>query len=400
MFRHAIHLALLLSICGVAGCQTDQTTPIVADTSPLAPEAMRPMVQGGIVPEQRLLDPNRVVARVNDQIITVRTILAEIGDAVEAARQPEDDSKSAEERANERVRMLLMEYSLRLVMRRLQLETAEKLGVTVTKDDMVRAVASAEAAAQKRGTTLEEDLRARGEPRWEWEGRQRRIILGDKYMAMAMGEMQPVSPETRAIADTRVRPTEIRSYYDRHREDFRQEKAAKVDAIFLRYVDFDSDRNPGTDAETWANNRARSIIARARGGAGGGGEPFDRLVKEVHGEPLSAFQNPFKPGERNGDFVEEFAWGAAIGDVSDPIPLPPGLLILKLVSKTGDRVLPFGEVKDAIARGLGTLKRSAAIMKIQKELLRDAVVEPRALKQRLKDLMARDLEKVLTELSR
>jgi len=379
-----VSLLLLMTFLLVACNSTEETTTASAPGSGLEGVGSAPMVSEEEVPEQELLDPNRIVARVNDEIITVRSIQAEYGDALLTIGEPTDA----------RYRQALDRFALDMIIGRLFLQAAERLGVDITEQDLERMVKEAEEQLKKRDTTLDEDLRSRGVARWEWEEEQRKKLVIQKYFNIALGREGPSSPELRPLVDFYVRPMEVRGYYQRNIEKYQQDEQAKVGAIFIRVADFEQ---PGVDmieARDAAKAYASLLLARARGG-----EDFAQLVDEAHGGPLSAFEKPVKRSDQQLDFVRNFIWDAEVGDISDLNMTPAGFVVLKLEDYHTARVLPYDEAKADINIQIQYLKFTAAQLKVQLSLLKESVVEPAAFKRELKRRFQAQTEEVLDALS-
>ena len=370
---------LCLTLLVAAGCSSTPETPLVAGTGALEPERASPAIgSGDEVPQQALLDPNRVVARVNDQTLTVRSIDAQFPAVLRTFEGSDAQLRSA-----------LDQLTLRLIADRLFLEAAARLGIQITKEDLAKVREQFEKEAIARGTTMEADLAARGIPMWEWEEEQRRMILRDRYIYMALGRMQPRSPETRAEFDAFVRPSEVREWYDRNPDRFRQRDEAKLAAIHVSDRKFDGDR-----AKALA--LAAGIAARARAG-----EPFEKLTEEVHGDtPFTIFDQAFDrdEGKKYAPEVQEFAWTNTAGAISDPIRTPIGYLVLRLETRQDARVVPFDEVRKGIEDHLYGLKMTIGRLKLQLDLLEDAVVTPRRFKDAIRIGLKAEIAKSLTEL--
>lgn len=363
---------LLLLAALAAACSSTPETPVVAGGALARERDAPPIGTGEDIPEPELLDPNRVVARVNDQTITVRTITAAIG-------RPEGSP--------EQIRQALDYYTTGIIADRLFLEAAQRMGIEVTKADLERARQAFEEKAKERGTTLEDDLARQGIPLWEWEQEQRRQILKEKYRYMALGQMQPVSPDTRAEYDAFVRPVEVRDYWERTRDEYREKEEAKLAGVLVLNGRFDGD-------ERKAKEYAEQLVERARGG-----EDFAAIVKEVQGDsPLGMFEKPFDRKQGFAPGIAEFAWNAPVGSVSDPIAMPAGWLVLKLERRQEARDPGFLEVRDQVEDRVYGLKLAIGTMKIQLDLLDDAVVTPRIYKDRLRKALKIRISEALREL--
>jgi hypothetical protein len=268
------------------------------------------------------------------------------------------------------------------------------MGLTISREDLEMVAAAEEVEARKRGVTLEDDLVARGLARWEWEEEQARDLKIRRFLAVALGDVNVPVPEYRPWEDTYVRPAAVRAYYERNLEEFQQIEQARVGAVLVRLRDYRKDGEHESATRNRAEQVARSIVKRARGG-----EDFDRIVEEFHEKPLSSYAEPFQRGERP-EAVESFVWSAKVGDVSEPMLMGRAFLVLKLVERTEDRVVPFEEARPELELFLSGLRREAANIQLQLQLLDRAVIEPARLKARLKDRLHRDLGKVLAALSK
>lgn len=376
---------LLLMALALVGCNsTEEGTPIVAVPDSGLGGASTPLVSEEEVPEQDLLDPNRVVARVNDEIITVRSIQADYGDALLTIGDPSDA----------RYRQALDRFALDMIIGRLFLQAAKRLGVDIDKADLERMVKEAEEQLKKRDTTLDADLRSRGIARWEWEEEQRKKLVIQKYFNIALGREGAISPETRPLVDFYVRPMEVRGYYERNIQDYQQDEQAKISAVFVRVSDFEQPGKSMDDAAEAAKAYALLLLSRARAG-----EDFNKLVEEVHGGPLAAFAKPIQRSDQQLDFVRDFAWTARVGDVSDLNTTPAGFVILKLEDYQVARVLPYEEAKEDIILQIRSYKFTAAQLKVQLSLLKESVVEPTAFKRVLKQRFLEQTEQVLNLLA-
>lgn len=379
--RHA-RLGLVLLLL-TAACAGGPETPIVATNSPLAPESVPPVIPSEEAREPSLLDPNRVVARVNDEILTVRSLRAQSGDALRAMSVGDEEN----------LIRVLDEITLRVIQERLFLTAARRLGVVVTEEEMEEEVARREKQLADRGTTLEEDLRSRGIPRWEWEADARRDLVVVKFLRMKVGVEAPMSPETRASVDTYVRPVEVREYYERNLDTWRQSEFATADALIVRFRDLQREEGLSpSEAEARAREMAEGYVSRLR--AGESPEDLPPAAERLD-MGLDHFVRGTKPA-----YVEEFAWTAPVGSVSDPIHTPPGYLILTLRERQEAKTLSFSEAKDEIYERLRALKFEIAQWRIQAELLEESVILPGRFRRDLERIIRDKTREALVEMAR
>jgi hypothetical protein len=263
----------------------------------------------------------------------------------------------------------------------LVLEAAKRHGVTVTRAELEAEIEKYEKKLlAERETTLEEDLEARGLARWEWEAQLERELITNKLRAMFLGRASPISPETRAIVDIWVRPIELKEFYERNLEDFRVPEEAKVEAIWLRFARFAEEGRGGIGIRDLAKEAADEVVRKARAGG-----DFLEIMAAYH-EPLGTYAEPFGRGIQR-EPVEKFVWDekTEVGQISDPIELGSGFLILKLERRQAEGYRSFEEVRDVIERFLQNAKINLAQFDLQLALLRESVVTPRMYKVALEN---------------
>jgi len=149
---------------------------------------------------------------------------------------------------------------------------------------------------------------------------------------------------------TAVSDGEIKDYYERNREWYREgEETIQVKAILLRLSDTPSPAE-ATDLEIRAM-KIREALGR--------GEPFEKLAGLYSEDPSKRSDGAW--GEfRKGDLVpaiEKKLLQLKEGEVSGPLWSKEGLYIFKLAKRQGERFAPFESVKEDIRRKLLQQKR-------------------------------------------
>jgi len=123
-----------------------------------------------------------------------------------------------------------------------------------------------------------------------------------------------------------------------------------------------------------ARDLARSLVRRARGGEG-----FEDLAREYSAAPTRSSGGDL--GTLNlrelHSEVQRAAAGLRPGEISDPVPGPDGLRILKLVERSEGGVIPFDEVKADIRKRLADARGTEAYDKFIEGLRQAAVVDIR-----------------------
>jgi hypothetical protein len=352
------------------------------DDPQISPEPTGP-VPTGPVAEPSLLDPNRVIARVNDQIITVRSLNAIYGATI----------RQLGEANEEQIRSILDRLTQDMISQALVLEAAKTLGVTITREELNAEIERVEKKLEKeRDTTLEEDLEAQGIARWEWEMQLKRRLVTERITMLMLGRAAPVTPETRAIVDIFVRPMDVKDYYERNLDQFLVPEQAEIGAIYIRFSDFRDSAIGNVAARDRAREAAEETVKRLRDGA-----DFTAEMKRFQDEPMEMFAKPFKRGVQQ-EPVDRFVWDpkTKVGEISDPIEFPSGFLVVKLKSRQEEGHVPFDEVRAGIREYLQRNRIMLAQVQIQAELLHGSVVQPRrhkmALKNQYESLIQRQLE--------
>lgn len=149
-----------------------------------------------------------------------------------------------------------------------------------------------------------------------------------------------------------VNDGELKEYYDRNMDRYRVgQETVQVKAILLKFGDV-----PSPAEATYLEIKAMKIAADLR--AGGDFEKAAALYSE---DASKKFDGSF--GEfRKGDLVpavEKKLLQLKEGEVSQPVWSREGIYIFKLVTRQGERFVPFDSAKGDIRRVLLQLKRDA-----------------------------------------
>ncbi len=136
---------------------------------------------------------------------------------------------------------------------------------------------------------------------------------------------------------TSVPPGELREYYDDNLEQFRRDEERRLGIVLVG---------------------SRELAQEAHGKIVGG-ENFGRIsgeysVDELTREDRSGAQ--FVRKGQNPDFDEPGFALENVGDVSEPFETSRGWMIVKLIERRPERILPFDEARSDISRVLKTIK--------------------------------------------
>ena len=327
-----------------------------------------------------LLDFSRALARVNGEAIVLRQVRLEVGPEWEHLL----DRRADLER--------LKEARLRdLVLRRLLVSEAKRIGLDVPEGAMEKAELDERRLAESRGTTLDQHARDYGTTRREMRENLREKILEYQARAYFTGQFpgnQYHEDFFRPSVDFFVSPAEIRAWPEKHPTSVEVPASARLRILDLRTDEF---RGEGvTDAEARERCRAAAEAARARALAG---EPFAELVRELSHGPDREEGGLLPPmrsgGKERREFREwAFAPGRTPGEVSEPILHPHGALLLFLEEREDGGVRPIAEWGAVAGAALAEAKRQAAWSEVRIRLVEDATVEegpgePRGLRDRI-----------------
>jgi len=126
-----------------------------------------------------------------------------------------------------------------------------------------------------------------------------------------------------------VSDSEIRAYYDEHREDFTRPASARTNMVSLAL------RPTATDTAA-ARARAQTLRERVEGG-----EDFEEVARAESADPNSAPQGG-DMGRRAREAIDpalaEVAFDLSIGDVSEPVQTSFGFHVLRVDSRTADSI--------------------------------------------------------------
>jgi parvulin-like peptidyl-prolyl isomerase len=167
------------------------------------------------------------------------------------------------------------------------------------------------------------------------------------------------------LLETRVNHQMIVDYYEKHPEEFAVTDNVKWQDLFVATA------KHGSRDE--ARAFAASLVAQARKGA-----DFVKLVKE-HDDGDSTLRDGDGVGSKRGEIkpaeAEALLFRLADGQVGDPIEMPSGFHIVRLVHRQKAGQLPFDEkVQKQIRDKLRNEFFQTEIKKIVRELRRKAVI--------------------------
>ncbi len=263
----------------------------------------------------------RVVARINDEIIT----LSELEEAYQQLKSALPEG----ERMPSKGKLLK-----RMIENKLLLQEAKREGIKVSKGEIQENIERVKAgflsekafemALEREGIKIE-DL----EKRYEEELMIKKLIDRE------------VKPEVE------VTKKEIRDYYEKNKGRFREEEKVKIrHALFKDY------------------SQARKILEELKSGA-----PFEEIVKE-------GYLGSFKRGQLDRR-IEEIASSLKKGEISSIIKTEAGYHIIKLEKKEKARLKKLSEVREEIRNILSSQRMERKLKEYLEELKAKQEIEIR-----------------------
>jgi len=270
---------------------------------------------------------DRIVARVNDDVITLSELQEEGLPLFARLRENYSGSELAEQ-----VQRAEREFLDQLILRRLQLQYASQIGITTSENEISAALKDVLTRNNLTQEQLTDLLTREGLTLQDYKDRLREQIILARLMNQAV--------RSRVSVDT----SEVEAYHKTHQDEFNQPAQARVRHIFFR-IDSGA-AQPQVDA---VRARATHVLQEARNGS-----DFADLAR-LHSEDATAASGGdlgfIKRGQALPEF-EEVIFTMKQGDISDVIRTPNGLHIVKVDAFSIGSERPFSETKAEIERRL------------------------------------------------
>jgi parvulin-like peptidyl-prolyl isomerase len=283
----------------------------------------------------------RVVVKVNGDIVTLSDFEARQLAAIQQARITPDQVEDYLRRNNSRIlqdaedELLLVQKASELEIK-VRPEYLKEVLDGIKKENHLDSDQALDAQLQKEGLTLA-DLK--------------------RNITHQILRRQVVSREVESKIS--VTEADARADYDAHMENYRKRASIKLDEIVLKKQD-------GALAE--------DIVAKARGGA-----DFAALAKSystAKTKDAGGSLGSVSRGELNPE-LEKVAFALPAGGVSDPIPMGDSLRILRVSETAPEKITPFESVREEITKRLTDEKMSSEYTAFIEKLRKSAMMEVR-----------------------
>ena len=286
----------------------------------------------------------RVVAKVNGDIVTLSEFQARQVAAVQAAGLTSDD----------RIEQYLRENNARILQEAvddlLLVQKAQEMGMRLRPDYIKDIIENIKKENNiQSDDELQQQLRREGMSLDDLKRNIERSIMKRQLLSHELEAKIAVSEdEVRADYDAR------RAEYDRPGELHLQEIVVKTQS--------------GSQA------LAQDLVRRARAG-----EDFAEMAKAYSSSPTRASGGDLgrlRKGDLTPD-IEKVAFSLPVGGVSNPLPTPEGFRILKVVEKTEASQVPYEEAKADIQKRLSSERTDREYEAYMEGLRKAAVIDIR-----------------------
>lgn len=218
---------------------------------------------------------------------------------------------------------------------------------SIRKENRIETDEQFQAALRQEGLTLAELRRSL----------ERQMLISRVQQAEVMGKIA-------------VTEEEARSYYGRHRAEFTTPSAITLREILIEVPT--SERGINAAQDEAAQEKAEEIRKRLLAG-----EPFPRLAADLSDAPSKAnggLIGPINSTEIAPALLERLR-AMKPGDITEPIRTARGYQILKLESRTEEKVRTFDEARDDISDRVADQKRRGEMQKYVERLRAQAIIE-------------------------
>ena len=226
-----------------------------------------------------------------------------------------------------RINAIRREVLERLIDDQLLAQQATELKLTVSNDEIDRAIEQIKRDYGLSDTQLKDELRKQGLSMAAYRINTKREILKYRVLNIAVG------------SKINVGDSEVQSYYDRHMKSANlQVRASQI------FIAFPENADNATVVER--EKLAKSLLDRAQKG-----EDFAKLAREysedagtrAEGGDLGFISRDILPKP-----MEELVFSMNVGDVRGPVRADRGFHVIKVVDKHAKESKPFAEVQDDI----------------------------------------------------
>ncbi len=314
-----------------------------------APAAAADATTKDAKPEVEIID--EIIAKVNGAIITRSDLERTRRQFIEELRRQKVPEPEIQKRLAEREKHFLRDRIDHLLL----VQKGEQLNIDVDQE-----VSKYFANLMLQFKIADQDKLAElvrqytGMPFEDYKEEVREGILSQRVLGQEVGSKIVIPRE------------EIEKYYNEHKEEFIREER-----VFLREILISTEGKEGDELAA-AEKKAKEIAQRARNG-----EKFEELAKE-YSDAVTAESGGDLGGWKKGDLLPEIEneiWDKEKNYITDPIKVPNGYLILKVVAHHKAGLALLEEVEQEIMAKLYGPKFEPKVREYLTQLRQEAYLE-------------------------
>jgi peptidyl-prolyl cis-trans isomerase SurA len=293
-----------------------------------------------------------IIARVNDQIIT-------LSDYNRAMKEMDDEARQHGAATMQEINAGHVDLLRSLIDQQLWLSKGKELNITgetelVQRLDAIRkqyhmdSMDELEKAAKEQGVSFE-----------DFKANIRNSIITQLVMRDQVG------------AKLQITPGDVQRYYDQHQQDYAQPESVRLSEILVS-----AGAAGGDDPATLAAAKAKADDIEAKLHAGG---DFAQLARSFSDGPTAAQGGELGQYQRGqlAKVLEDKSFALKSGENTDPIRTRQGYVILKVVDHTQGGPAPFKDVQDKVEDALYMNRMEPAIRAYLTEMREQAYIDIR-----------------------
>jgi len=288
-----------------------------------------------------------IIARVNDQVIST----SDYQRALEDLQQESQQHQWTEQELYDQKANLLRD----LIDQQLLLSRGKELGIT-GETELIKEL---DQMRKQNHLATMDDLQKAAEAQgvnWEdFKANLRNRIISQEVIREEVG------------AHINISPSEVRAYYEAHKDDFNQPEQVRLSEILVPTADPD---NAAQVAE--AKQKADAAEAKLKSGA-----DFAAMAKSISAGVTASSGGDlgeFKRGQL-AKVLEEQTFDLKPGQFTEPIRTKQGYVILKVTEHTPGGIAPLKDVEPEIENDIGMQKMTPALRTYLTKLRENAYIE-------------------------
>ena len=336
-----MHVASIKWLCAIGITLTFSAAVHAAETpKPAAAPTPAPAPALPASPVMKIVAPTSVVAVVEGVEVRQADVNARLDRILAMA-----GGKVPPEKINEFRAQVSRKVLDELVLQTLLLHTAEKAKITVTKDDIEKAIKEMPLPP---GHTLETVLAAQGMNRADFDKEINTGLKIQKLLEKQVASLPAVSDE------------QIKKFYDENKE-----RMTEPETVTARHLLVKIPENADAKAKTAAKEKAEGLRKQLEGGA-----DFAKLVKENSDDPGSkdtGGEYTFPRGQMVKAF-EDAAFGQKLNEIGPLVETQFGYHIIQTLAKHEAKTAKLDDVKGDVRKHLENQAKGTAVQKYIEEL--------------------------------